>query len=96
MSGMALLEGHKNQMFEHGLYDILGVTGSLIIIVAYFATQQGWVHASDWRFPFANLIGAALILVSLMVAWNLAAFVMEIFWLAISIYGLARCASARR
>ena len=82
-------------MFEYGIYDLLGVIGSLIIIAAYFATQRGWVEASDWRFPLANLIGALLILLSLMVAWNLAAFVMEIFWLAISIYGLVRSATAR-
>jgi hypothetical protein len=83
-------------MFEYGIYDLLGVIGSLIIIAAYFATQRGWVEASDWRFPLANLIGALLILLSLMVAWNLAAFVMEIFWLAISIYGLVRSATARK
>ena len=82
-------------MFEHGLYDLLGVIGSFIIIAAYFATQRGWVRASDWRFPLANLIGALLILFSLMVAWNLAAFVMEIFWIAISIYGLVRSVGAR-
>ena len=83
-------------MFEYGIYDLLGVIGSLIIIAAYFATQRGWVEASDWRFPLANLIGALLILLSLMVAWNLAAFVMEVFWLAISIYGLVRSATARK
>jgi hypothetical protein len=82
-------------MFEHGIYDLLGVLGSLTIIAAYFATQRGWVEASDWRFPLANLIGALLILFSLMVAWNLAAFVMEVFWIAISIYGLARAFAAR-
>lgn len=83
-------------MFEYGIYDLLGVIGSLIIIAAYFATQRGWVEASDWRFPLANLIGALLILLSLMVAWNLAAFVMEIFWIAISIYGLVRSATVRK
>lgn len=82
-------------MFEHGIYDLIGVIGSFIIIAAYFATQRGWVRASDWRFPLANLIGALLILLSLMVAWNLAAFVMEIFWIAISIYGLVRSVGAR-
>ena len=82
-------------MFEHGLYDILGLLGSLIIIAAYFATQRGWVEASDWRFPLANLIGAVLILVSLVFAWNLAAFVMEVFWIAISIYGLVRSVGVR-
>lgn len=83
-------------MFEHGIYDLLGVFGSLMIIAAYFATQRGWVEASDWRFPLANLLGAGLILASLMVAWNLAAFVMEMFWIAISIYGLVRSVSARK
>ena len=77
------------------LYDIIGVIGSFIAIGAYFATQQGWVTAADWRFPFANLIAAIMILVSLSVAWNLAAFVMECFWLAISLYGLVRYALAR-
>ena len=83
-------------MFEYGIYDLLGVIGSLIIIAAYFATQRGWVEAADWRFPLANLIGAVLILFSLMAAWTLAAFVMEFFWMAISIYGLVRSAAARK
>ena len=71
-------------------YDLLGGFGSLIVIIAYFSTQQGWVDARDWRFSLANLVGAALILVSLTAAWNFAAFVMEIFRLAISLYGLVR------
>ena len=83
-------------MFEHGIFDLLGLVGSLIIIAAYFATQRGWVEASDWRFPLANLIGAGLILASLMFAWNLAAFVIEVFWIAISIYGLMRAVATRR
>jgi hypothetical protein len=71
-------------------FDVIGVIGTAFIIVAYFATQQGWVKASDWRFPLANLVGAMLILVSLWADWNLPSFVMEIFWLAISLYGLWR------
>jgi hypothetical protein len=31
-----------------------------------------------------------LILISLFADWNLPAFVMEVFWILISIYGLAR------
>jgi len=77
-------------MPEFGLYDIAGLIGSGIVIIAYFATQAGWFSANDPRFAWANLIGAALIIVSLMMDWNLAAFVMEIFWILISVYGLAR------
>ena len=82
-------------MFEHAIYDLLGLLGSFVVIAAYFASQRGWVEASDWRFPLANLLGALLILISLAFAWNLAAFVIEIFWIAISIYGLARSIAAR-
>jgi purine-cytosine permease-like protein len=73
-----------------GLHDLAGVFGSVIVIVAYFATQAGWFSANDPRFAWANLIGALLIIVSLTVAWNLAAFIMEIFWILISVFGLAR------
>jgi len=77
-------------MLEFGIHDAAGVIGSIVVIVAYFATQAGWLTASDPRFALANLLGAALIIASLMVDWNLAAFVMEVFWILISLFGLAR------
>ena len=73
-----------------GIHDVAGVIGSMIVIVAYFATQAGWLGVNDPRFAWANLIGALLIILSLTVAFNLAAFIMEIFWILISVYGLAR------
>lgn len=77
-------------MAQLTIYDGFGLAGSLVVIVAYFATQSGRLAATDWKFPFANLIGAVLIIVSLWADWNFAAFVVEVFWLAISLYGLAR------
>ena len=82
-------------MTGFAFHDVAGVLGSMIVIVAYFATQVGWFAANDPRFAFANLIGAVLIIVSLMIDWNLAAFVMEIFWILISLFGLARYYSRR-
>src|SRR5882672_4872783 len=32
-----------------------GFVGAAIVVVAYFANQQGWLESSDWRFPAANL-----------------------------------------
>ena len=72
------------------LYDALGILGSLLIVLAYFGTQKDWLPASDWRNPLINLLGALLILISLAADWNLAAFVMEAFWVLISLYGLFR------
>ena len=76
------------------LYDGLGAVGAFIVIVAYFLTQAGRLSASDWRFSLANIVGAALILASLTADWNLPAFVIELFWILISIYGLFRAFSA--
>jgi Na+-translocating ferredoxin:NAD+ oxidoreductase RnfD subunit len=72
------------------LFTIAGVAGSALIIVAYFATQQGWLIAEDWRYPLVNLVGAVLILLSLIAAWNLPAAIIETFWAAISVYGLMK------
>ena len=72
------------------IYDAAGVTGAVLVIAVYFATQQRWLSSEDWRYPAVNLLGAVFILISLVAHWNLAAFVIEIFWMAISLYGLGR------
>jgi hypothetical protein len=66
------------------------LVGVGLIVVAYFASQQGWLSAEDWRFPTANLAGSLLILVSLWTAWNFPSAVIEVVWAAISLYGLFR------
>ena len=71
-------------------YDVIGFAGVAVIVVAYFANQQRWLKSEDWRYPFANLAGASLILVSLFFEWNFPSLVIEIFWIAISLYGLAK------
>jgi hypothetical protein len=82
-------------MSDFSFYDAAGIVGSIVVIVAYFSTQAGWMAANDPRFAIANLAGATLIIASLMVDWNLAAFVMEVFWILISLYGLARYYSGK-
>ena len=71
-------------------YDIVGLAGAAIFVAAYFANQQRWLRSEDWRYPFANLIGAVLILVSLVFEWNFPSVVIEVFWAIISIYGMAK------
>ena len=83
-------------MPSFAMLDIAGIAGSGIVNVAYFGTQAGWFSANDPRFAWANLVGAALIIFSLLMDFNLAAFIMEIFWILISLFGLARHYYARR
>jgi hypothetical protein len=74
-------------------YTACGIVGAGCFIFSYFATLQGWLPASNWRFPAVNLLGATLVLVSFIDAWNLPSVVLECFWGAISVYGLARSLS---
>ena len=80
---------------EMTLPNILGVIGSAIVIVAYFAVARGSMAADSRPYYLANLIGAFLIFASLWWAWNLAAAIVELFWGAISAYGLIRAALSR-
>lgn len=66
----------------------VGLVGVGFILAAYFANQQRWLSSEDWRFPAANLGGSTLILVSLFVEWNTPSVVIEVCWIAISLYGL--------
>jgi hypothetical protein len=71
-------------------YAAIGMAGVVVVTVAYFANQHGALSSEDWRFPFANLVGALLILASFWDAWNLPAAVIEVVWAAVSLYGLTR------
>jgi hypothetical protein len=72
------------------LYTILGFAGAIVVLVAYFANQTGRLASDDWRFPFINLTGSLMILASFYTAINWPSLFIEIFWIAISLYGLAR------
>jgi hypothetical protein len=65
-------------------------------VAVYFAMQQRWLNALDWRFPAANLLGSLLILVSLWFEWNFPSVVIEVFWVLISLMGLVRSLVERR
>ncbi len=72
-----------------------GLLGVALLLAAYFANQQRWLHSEDWRFPLVNFIGSCLILVSLAAQWSWPAGVVEVSWAAISLLGLARSACSR-
>lgn len=74
--------------------DAVGVLGAVMILAAYFLLQAGRIDASSPTYSGVNALGAAGILASLICDFNLSAFIIESFWLAISLYGLYR--SVRR
>ena len=76
-------------------YNVVGFLGTALLIAAYFANQQRWLHSDDWRFPATNLAGAVLILISLFYEWNFPSVVIEVFWIAISLWGIGKSLAAR-
>jgi predicted membrane protein len=76
--------------------DVIGLIGVALILVAYFALQTQRLAAEDWRFSAINGVGALLIMISLYFTFNLASFVIEVFWLIISLYGLWQAWRRRR
>lgn len=71
-------------------YDILGTVGVAVIIVAYFLLQTGRLRSEQLAYSVMNGIGAVLILISLCYTFNFPSFVVEFFWLLISLYGMVR------
>lgn len=70
------------------LPDIIGIFGVIVIIVAYVLLQLEKIDAKDLLFSLLNTLGAFLIIVSLLYAWNLASFIMESTWMIVSLYGV--------
>jgi len=80
----------------YSAHDLLGNVGVALILGAYLMVQVGRLDARGFAASIVNAIGAALIVVSLSVDFNLSAFVVEALWCLISLFGVARALRARR
>ena len=74
--------------------DIVGLAGSAIFIGAFAYANFAKRFDKLW-FNIANLVGAVLLLASLWINFNLAAFVLEIAWGVIASVGIAAALRAR-
>ena len=75
--------------------DIVGLTGSALFIAAFAYANLAQRLDKLW-FNVANLGGAVLLLASLWVNFNLAAFVLEVAWAGIALLGIVAALRARR
>jgi predicted membrane protein len=72
------------------IFQIIGFIGMLFIVYAYFLLQAHKVEHSSLKFQILNLIGAILLIISLLVHFNLGSFLIEVFWVIITIYGMIK------
>jgi len=75
---------------ELTIFDLIGSAGVAIIIVTYLLLQTGRIDSTKLPYSALNAIGSGMIIVSLWFDFNFAAFIVEFFWLLISVYGLVK------
>ena len=72
------------------IYDVLGNIGVFLIILPYFLLQIRKLSSESLLYSILNVLGASLIIVSLLFDFNLSAFIMEAFWVIISLIGIGK------
>jgi len=81
---------------NYPFHDVIGNLGVVMIVGTYFLVQIGRMSASGLAYTSLNGVGAVLIMVSLYYNFNLSAFIIEVFWILISLVGLVRIFLERR
>ncbi len=69
---------------------VVGFIGMICVVSAYLSIEKGWVNRSKPLYYGINLTGAILLTISLIIHFNLGSFLIEMFWIWISIAGLLR------
>jgi hypothetical protein len=83
-----------SEMFWH---DWAGLIGVALVLIAFFLLQAHKLSGQGYAYQVMNLIGAFGILLSLIFGmFNLSAFVQELAWFLISVYGIVRGVRTRK
>ena len=76
--------------------DAAGLVGVVMMLIAYAGAQAGRLDPVKAPALATNLVGASLVMLSLLSKFNVSAFLMEAAWAAIAGWGLVRIAISRR
>jgi len=72
-------------------FDLLGTLGAIFLVLAYFLSSYNNNFTNSLFYYLINILGSAFILLSLIFSnFNFSAFLIELFWILISIYGLKK------
>lgn len=78
----------KNKEINLDIFQIIGFVGMVCIVYAYLLLQLNKIDQKSLKFQMINLLGAILLLISLCVHFNLGSFIIEVFWIIITLYGM--------
>lgn len=66
----------------------IGLVGMFLVVLAFYQSVTGTWTGTGLVYNVVNLCGATLLIISLCINFNLGSFIVEMFWIAISIKGL--------
>ncbi len=75
---------------NYAWYDFIGSIGVFVIILTYICLQTERLKSEMLAYSLLNAAGASLIIVSLVYNFNFSAFIVEFFWVLISIFGIIK------
>lgn len=81
---------------DYGWYDLAGNIGVVLMVLAYLLLQAEKLSSRSLSYSMMNGMGALLVVISLFYRFNLSAFLVEAFWLLISVFGLIKYLSRSR
>ena len=77
-------------MVGYEWHDFVGNVGVFCVLATYLLLQLEKLDVTSLSYSVLNAFGAGLIVFSLLYDFNLSAMVIEMAWLLISLFGLAR------
>lgn len=72
-----------------GFYQALGIIGFGFYVIGYLMLTLRFLRSESIAFFALNAAAAGLVLISLTAAFNLASALIQAFWIAISLLGIA-------
>ncbi|WP_130618400.1 CBU_0592 family membrane protein [Dyella amyloliquefaciens] len=79
-------------------HDWCGYVGVVLVLLAFLLLQAHKLHGNGLLYQLMNVLGALGVILSLVfgVAMNWPAFLMQVAWIVIGVYGIVHSARARR
>lgn len=75
---------------EQLLADAVGIVGVGLLLAAYFLLQRGTLGAHSIMYLAMNMSASVCILLSLVYTPNIPSIIIQLCWIAISLYGILR------
>ena len=77
------------------LYQVVQVTGSLLILAAFVAALLGRVDQASYRYLIPNAVGSAVLTVTAVINLEWGFILLEGVWALVSLYSITRKATGQ-